>query len=243
MSSLWDSPVILVYSNDMGHWIRFTVVLIGLSFFACSQAYAQVGRCWAPKTDMRFSPQVEQTQYNTSQSAFALNHMTGGPAGGGLVLGLAYDPLYYTYEALFRVSQNEKGYCVSFDKMKMLWRAQPFVLISEEFPRGSCEFNAVLVHENKHVRALKRVHARHAASFRQHVEDSLERVRVIGPVSKNQIMAAQEKLSSDFKVLLDEYLVNVRNELDKEQTKVDSPSEYERVSAECDDWNGRLRLE
>ena len=218
------------------------LVLTGLVGMA-PQALAQAGRCWAPKPQIRFSPVVEKTKYNISESAFALNHFTGGAADGGLVLGLALDPLFYDYQALYKITKNEKGYCVSFDKMKMYWRAQPHVLISQEFPRGSCEFNAVLQHENKHVRALKKVHARHASAFKDHVEQSLERVRVVGPVAKEQVVTAQNKLREDLNALLDAYLIEVMHELDRAQNKVDSPSEYERVNSQCGDWHGHLRLE
>jgi hypothetical protein len=215
-------------------------VLAAFLFGVPHQAFA--ARCLAPKPILKYAPTISKTKYNISESAFDLHRYHGGQ-GAGLVTGLALSPLYYEFESQFRVTQIKEGYCLAIDELKLYYRARPVVWISSEFPRGSCEFKAVLFHENKHVRTLKKVHSKSSKAFRKHVENSLERVRPEGPLSKAQIKTAQKKMQKELEQLLDEYIIDINYELRREQTKVDSPSEYKRVNDECDEWLGRLRLQ
>lgn len=206
-------------------------------------ATARAKQCASPKTIMAFKSAVTDTKYNVSESAFDIHNLYGGTHGAGLVTGLSLSPLSYEFEGLFKVTEVDGGFCIALDKMKMLYKAEPIVFISKELPRKSCEFKAVLRHENKHVRALKNVHGRTSSEFKAHVENSLERIRAIGPIPKSKIEAARDKMQDELTRLLDDYLKDVMAELTYEQNKIDSPSEYKRVNAECTEWSGRLRLE
>ncbi len=148
------------------------------------------GKCYAPDIVMGFEPTISKTKYNITNSAW---NLTGAhnPQGGGTVFGLAYSPLYYTYEGQFSISQQEEGYCVSLDKIKVAYRARPIVFISREFPRGSCEFKEVVVHENKHVNTLKKFHADYAKPFKEKTINTLQRVEPILIENKSEIDRAQ----------------------------------------------------
>ena len=203
---------------------------------------AQAARCQAPKTTLGFKPTVSKTKFNISESAFDLHKMHGG-AQAGLVTGLALSPLYYEFQGQFKITKQDNGYCLAMDKIRLYYRARPMVFVSSEFPRGSCEFKAVLRHENKHVRALKTTHGRTASAFKKHAINSLEQIRPVGPVSRAQIKSAQKKMQKQLAGLLDSYLKQANADLAREQNKIDSPSEYERVSGQCQNWTSRLRLQ
>ncbi|MCK5284522.1 MAG: hypothetical protein KAJ86_02930 [Alphaproteobacteria bacterium] len=217
-------------------------MLISIFYSGISIA-ASNGRCFAPKPEMQFSATISKVKYNISESAFSLHNMHSG-GGSGIVTGLAYDSLFYEYESLYRIHQmKDGGICVYLDKIKVKYRARPIVFISSEFPRGSCEFNAVLTHENKHVTALKKFHKQSTSTFKKDVENTLKRLRPVGPVSKMQIRSAQERIEKQISELLDRSILKVRNDLSKAQNKIDSPEEYARVNAQCKNWEQRLRLE
>lgn len=200
------------------------------------------GDCYAPKPLLGFKATVSKTKYNISESAF---HLTDahGPAAGGVTLGLAYSPLYYEYENQYEITQQYDYVCVALDKMKLSYRARPMVMISKEFPRGSCEFNAVVEHENKHVAVLRRMHKKYAKEFRDHVQDVILMAKPVKIRSPYEIQQAQEKIEKEIKANLDDFLERINDEMAHEQIKVDAPSEYKRVSKMCDEWDSRLRLD
>ena len=200
------------------------------------------GECYAPKPLFGFKPTISKTKYNLSESAWALTGFHGG-TGGGVILGLAFDPLYLEYEYHYSYTVQGKNICVAVDKMKMYYRARPIVFISEEFPRGSCEFNAVVKHENRHVQTLKKVHKKTAPALKEFVYDTLLQVKPVKVKSELGIAAAEQKIEKDIRTKLDAYMVDIQNELSHEQIKVDAPSEYQSVSDKCDDWAGRLRAD
>jgi hypothetical protein len=200
------------------------------------------GHCLAPKSQLFFKPTVSAVKWNISESAGTLTGAHGG-GGSGLVLGLAAAPLYYEYMNEYRVYELENGkVCLSLDNTKMYFRARPIVFISKEFPRGTCEFNAVLRHEKKHVAALRRFHKKYTSRFREKVRNTQELTRSVS-IDKSQINAYRKKMDESFEKEIAAYLEEVTALLAREQTKIDSPTEYARVDAECDGWNRRLRLE
>ena len=200
------------------------------------------GDCYAPKPLLGFKATASKTKYNVSASARDLTAYHGG-AGGGATLGLAYAPLYYEYKYEYQITQQGENICVAVDKMKIYYRARPMVFISSDFPRGSCEFKAVVNHENKHVKTLLKEHKKTAKKFRDHVQDAILQVRPVKVKSELQINAAQEKIDKEIKANLDEYMQKVNDRLAREQIKVDSPTEYDRVHALCEDWAGLLRAD
>lgn len=189
---------------------------------------------------MSFSSTISKTKYNISESAWAL---TGFHGGTGITLGLAYSPLYYEFLPHYSVTQQNGKLCVALDKIKVYFRARPIVFISSEFPRGSCEFNSVLEHENKHVKTLRKMHKKFSKPFKEHVQDIILQARPLKIKSEYQMDGAMDKISAQMQAQLDEYLVDISNELAREQIKVDAPSEYERVNKTCDDWDTRLRAD
>ena len=200
------------------------------------------GHCYAPKPLLGFKATVSKVKFNVTESARSLTGLHG-PKGGGVVTGLAFSPLYYEYQMHYSVTEQGNKICVAVDKMHINFRARPFVFVSKEFPRGSCEFNAVLNHENKHVSTLKKVQRKYAQDFKKYVYDTILQVKPVKISSPGQLAAAQKKIEKQVNARLESYIEEIGYDLAREQTKVDSPSEYERVHNLCENWASRLRLD
>jgi hypothetical protein len=215
--------------------------LITVPLATLALATAGGGSCSAPAPQLAFKPTISSIKFNISESAGSLTELHG--AQGGMVLGMAADPLYYEYQNQYTMYEQENGkICVALDTTLMYFRARPIVFISNEFPRDTCEFNAILQHEKKHVKALKRFHAKYAKRFKKKMEDIIAQARPVA-VDSSQVTAMQEKMQKDMEDKVKAYLEKIMPLLAREQNKIDSPAEYERVDAECDGWNQRLRLE
>lgn len=235
MMGVYPAPTVS-YNIQMKFLFSMIVVLI-LGW----QAQAQAMQCQTRDVEMRFKPAVSKVKFNTNQSVQDLTNLHSDNKARGAVTGLTSASIFYEYEALFKITQTDAGFCVAIDKMKMLYRAEPIVYISSELERGSCEFKAVLKHENKHVRALKRVHAQHAQAFKKDVENALERIQAKGPIPENGINAAKEKMQDDLDYFLDEKLLPIVQAAAKAHNRIDSPSEYETVSTACLNEGQRFR--
>jgi hypothetical protein len=212
--------------------IYFALLLcaLGLTTLA-TPSYA--GRCEVTPARLDYKAVLSNTKFNVSTSAEELHRLHGG-GGGGKITGLALSPLRYNFKARYNVTPHQNGgYCIALNAIDLAFLAQPVVFISNEFPRGSCEFNAILRHENKHVRVLKTVHAAQSEDFKRQVENAIARLRPEGPLPKDKVKAAQMKMQQTLERLLDQNIKNINALLATEQNKIDSPGEYARLQNEC----------
>lgn len=203
-------------------------------------ARAQAGMCPpGAKPALQFKAAVSPARYHVGKNVQDL-HRQHGNAGEDLVGGLSYSTLDYALAPVFKMKQVEGGHCIYLEKVQILFRAQPTVFISSDYPRKSCEFKEILSHENKHVRALKRFHASRTSEFREHAQRRLERIKSpAGPVPFEKTKAVKDKIREDLTYYMEEYMIPARNDLARAQNKIDSANEYGRVTAACDDWVGR----
>ena len=107
------------------------------------------------------------------------------------------------------------------------------VWVANEFPPGSCMFNAVREHEMKHVETEKNVANSQINAIRAAVESMSQGRGVVGPVSPAQldtlVQQFQDQLSQTMEVQMQNY--KVAESLAQQQ--VDTAQEYLRVSQAC----------
>lgn len=109
------------------------------------------------------------------------------------------------------------------------------VFIAKEYPVGSCQYKAILEHEEEHVRVS-----------RQNLEDFAPRIRraltsLLIPTGQQPAkVISADAARKNVKSISDELLQPVYKEmmaaLVQAQKEVDSPKEYARVQSKCDNW-------
>lgn len=106
------------------------------------------------------------------------------------------------------------------------------VYIANEFPFGSCAYNAIYEHELKHIAVNKTVLEKYADIIRQNLIDQLP---IIGVSEQENMAYAEQTLRKKINDMVLQQLTAMREENAARQAEVDSEDEYARVAASCGD--------
>ncbi|MCB1651941.1 MAG: hypothetical protein KDI46_07815 [Alphaproteobacteria bacterium] len=176
------------------------------------------------------------TKYIKGHSARHLTSMQGHTAG--TILGLADSGMGLEIRTQFEIAEQDGRYCVGIKAMKVLWLALPTVYLASDYKKGSCEYTAVLAHEQIHIRRNNQFISEYAPRFKKEVGKISKQMRTqIGPIGENQIQAAQTELENQmYERLINQFFDRYIPELNRRQSKVDSPEEYAKVFAKCKNW-------
>ncbi|NBX65906.1 MAG: hypothetical protein EBQ96_02815 [Proteobacteria bacterium] len=124
--------------------------------------------------------------------------------------------------------------CLWIDKVIVDIVIDPTIQIASENAKGSCEYNAILEHEHKHVAIDRKVVVDHLDRIRSATAHAVTKVGMVGPKGDETV--------EDFKKKMTEYVQGaIKGAADtmyadrvKRQKGLDNKEEYDRVSAKCD---------
>jgi hypothetical protein len=227
--------------------VLFACVFLTVTAFGISRAEAGRERVTSgvsrmcdstrPRTDV--SALTTKTRYIRTKSAFKLTAMHGMD-GRNITLGLGGGEIGYETHGKFKVMEQDGEACVSLDQVRVKFYAKPQVHIASNFKRGSCEYNAVLGHEQKHIRTLRRFHKEYAQALKKKLPEIAGKVKPSGVIPASQVEYAQNRMLEQVAAGVEAYLSKAVGVLGRRQGHVDSPSEYRRVFALCDNWNEQI---
>ncbi len=111
------------------------------------------------------------------------------------------------------------------------------ILIPKEYPRGSCNYNALYPHEYKHFTDFSRTFDKYQAKVKQALEDATPTL----PTQERPIWAtskATAKTHTDalVKSVLDPVYDSMKEEIDAEGEIVDTSAESDRIEKMCPTW-------
>ena len=125
--------------------------------------------------------------------------------------------------------------CIYVRKIVVTVTVTPTVWVANEFPPGTCMYDAIKDHEMKHVHAAQNVLSTHTGRLRAAMEDVGRYRTVFGPDQS----AAVDQLYKTFQKQLSD---TIQNELtvyqydeSKAQQAIDTLQEYQRISNLCKD--------
>lgn len=214
------------------------VVLAGLIIGAANQAHAL--ECRQINPALNFSTGTTGTQYIRTKSSSDLTKMHGG-AHGAIVGGLGGGELGFNMEMRFEMQMQGNAACVSLKAVDMKFYAKPQIHIANNFSRSSCEYNAVMAHEKKHVTTLLKFHREYAPKIRGEVVKMLNVMdTTIGPMKKSDTEKAQDLMQQRLTSAIKAYNALITKDLARRQQKIDNPAEYAKVTAQCDRWGQKL---
>lgn len=164
--------------------------------------------------------------------------------GGGQILGLGGGKTETRLQTVFEVLPvGQDQYCVIMHEAHGTFVTSPEVHVASNFEQGSCEYSEVLLHEQKHIKALRDFHLKHEKNMRKQLKKIARTVPKIEPVPKGGIEAAQSGLNTYVQSELDRYFKRIVQELLEKQKEIDSPEEYARVASKCRKWTQKLSEE
>jgi hypothetical protein len=219
---------------------RFSVLAVLFLTFAtiCAlpqDAYAQ--SCPRHKTVMILDPVLTKTKFLRGSAKRLTEWATGHTQNVGAILGLGGGEIGTKFQASFDYTPLEDGrVCVSLDKVKAIFYAYPRMYIASDYKKGSCEYEEILKHEKRHVKALVDAHSTNTERLRVHMGRIAKRIPMFGPVHDSQVPMIKKKLMD---YVMQEYLEYQNHQLialGRAQKKIDHPNEYRGVAARCDDW-------
>jgi hypothetical protein len=183
-------------------------------------AYAIEVSATTPKARLDHSKSVEQIKAIAGRNILGMHRTQIRPR-------LDIRPEYYPVEG---------GYCYWIASVHLEVASEsPYVLIPREYPRDSCNYRAILLHEDKHAVTAKRVIRDFAPNFKRPLT-SLAIPKHHSPVFVEDVSARYNQDVEAIWELLEPSFEEFITHLDREQQKVDSEREYRRVFEQCPSW-------
>ncbi len=193
---------------------------------------------------IQVNPITRRTQYVRNVSAknltssnkhlAAQGHFVGGTGGG--TIGLSTD-VRYEMKTL-----GSRG-CMSIKSIRGTFYAQPVIHIASNFARGSCEYAAIMEHEQKHIRTMKYFHKRYAPKIKQELRSLAKHLQSRGPIPADRLQEQQKYVHNRITSHISTYSDQIMEKLKKRQALIDTPEEYARVTAKCTGWErGRINF-
>ena len=132
---------------------------------------------------------------------------------------------------------NQDGFCVWVDSINVSFSyAQMDVYISSNYPEGTCPYQVILNHENQHVAIDQRV----LAKYRAIVERALRKSRAIPtkahPMSVFSMNNGKAVIDARLNRIVNPILATYKKEITRENGKIDTPANYRRTQALCNNW-------
>lgn len=120
----------------------------------------------------------------------------------------------------------------------MLGSAEEKVYVAADYPEGSCEYNAILGHEKRHVAINGESLRAHAGQIRQAL---MEGIRASTPLPLSQPTADKSLLSRRLSSFAGPAVSQLRTDLMARNHEIDTPDAYraEQARSGCRNWKGR----
>ncbi len=199
---------------------------------------AQAGGCVRNTPKTYLYSDITQIEYVRTHHAQDLTELHQSDS---TVLGLAGGPVGTKFEVIFEATPyQDKLYCLNVKKVEATFFANPTVYIARNFGRGSCEYNAVLRHELKHVNELKKTFHEYTPHYQRHLYQVAQDLPEIAPVTLDNINIIKQEIVENIESNMSKFQSDIMFELAKRQQEVDSQREYQRVQNVCHRWDKKL---
>lgn len=213
--------------------VFWTVTLSGAALaFPCSPPKS------AAKVSLHLEPGQPQYVYDLDTAGIrnVVSDIRGYVAGPWhLPLGLTMTELGVRFETRFFVHKPQGGgYCVALAEAEVTVGFSALrVYISSNYAEGSCEFDAIMAHEQEHVQANREVIEDYKARFRALLRLMRRGKKVIFVHRKTATRSAYIlHLRHQFEPLVAE----MKAALARRNSGIDTKENYQRVLAQCDNW-------
>lgn len=221
-------------------------MLFGLELVAAGLLLTEVNsgavRCSRqPPPPIRVIPSLGQIQHDhtLSQSDLTKKEIdTENPYGGRRthVGGLMSGEIRVEHKVGFvqEVYEQIRQVCVHFDAITVNMEINPTIYIAREYQAGSCRYNAIYEHEEKHVEADRLVVNKYARRIGEALSFAINKYgSTYGPFPAHQVGDAQKRLQAYIDGIVKAEVDAMNAERQAVQQAIDSLEEYERVRRMC----------
>lgn len=210
--------------------------LLSISF----QAYAEKIPCTRLRYLNKLQSKVNIIDYEP-QIIYQLASRTEliKKTGDKNVLGLTVAPLIHNLSLKTTIIEQGNTLCVFLEEVEFHFGYQhQYVYIDSRYPKGSCEYNTILEHENLHVDFNNQALARYRRPFTNTVRQSF---RNVDPLELKNDKYATRNIELWKQKLQDiPYLDHLKDEMkdfqDLKHGHIDSDHNYKRTNRKCKNW-------
>jgi hypothetical protein len=130
--------------------------------------------------------------------------------------------------------QYGSRFCTWYDSVVVDIRLDPKVMVAREYPRGTCRFNAIWTHEQKHVKVDNDIVRRYRPMYEQAISQQMLQLGTQGPVPAGADGSMlQNKLTQDMQDAIARLTQKMDIERQSMQQAIDSREEYDAVGRQC----------
>lgn len=221
--------------------------MFGTEFLVASGLYLNVNasasgmQCRMDKAPtISVTPASDPVRYDFSQTTQQLTAMktdTVSPYAPGTVTltdGIRRDkPTIKTQiTQSIQIDPVRNVFCMNYDTITINIHLQPVIFLASEMPPGKCR-DAVLEHEQKHVRVDREIINEFSVKIGQSVQGAVNEIGVMGPLNMDQKDQTQVYMNDHIANAIKFIELPLFNEMHRRQAEVDSLEEYNRVNAIC----------
>ncbi len=151
------------------------------------------------------------------------------------ILGLTLTDFKYSIKTSVRLLPIKGGrYCaepVSYDLS--IGYADFLVYIDRKYRRGSCEFRAILNHEDAHVALYRAYLTRYLPKIERQAREAAARVR---PVVVSTPDLGAKYIQNQVQRRIEPLIKKLNREADDSNARIDTPKSYRNIQLLCDNW-------
>lgn len=188
------------------------------------------------ETDVHVHIEVPPAPVNHGLSISELTHRKFHNEPSGQVLGLMDPDLDIQARARPGITQHSDHVCFWLEEIdvELVYKSIE-IFVAREYKRGSCEYIAILDHENKHVEIAKD----NLEKFRAKIRYALTSLLIPSPRRPVKV-ASVEEVEPYYEKLFEEVLQPIYEEMWEDlisaQAAIDTPQSYAKVNARCTNW-------
>lgn len=132
------------------------------------------------------------------------------------------------------VNLSRNRYCARLSKVNIdIIFDQLKVYVLREYGRGSCQYDAVLAHEHRHVSLSRNVLTKHRSIIERKIR---QRILAMKPAVASSRNRANQQMYSRLEQLLVPLIKDMEREMNAANEKIDTPASYARFRKQCRRW-------
>lgn len=178
------------------------------------------------------------TEYIRNFSSAGLTQLHTGAyrPGSPNVLGLGGGPMSVDLDVGFEGKNEGSVSCLRIKNVVANFIIHPAVMIARNYPPGSCEYKAVLAHEQKHINTLVRFQSEYAPKLKAIIQRAVREHGRPKAMAVVNMEFMQREMRQFIMAAVDDYMGHMYQAVMERQLKIDSAQEYARVAAQCSNW-------
>ena len=192
---------------------------------------------WDPKINI--VPITDKVKYDYSLSTKELStfHIdTDSPYDDDVITdvgGLMSGRINIDHEIELDEEYHDGLHCFFYKEINVEIAISPKVYIAKEYPKGTCMFDEIKKHENKHVLVDRKVVNKYAKKVGIKLVDLINEEMLVGPVREKDSQLATDYLRNKVKAEINYIAKQMYDERNRRQQLVDSLGEYQDVTDNC----------